>query len=141
MPFCCNSCHFVAVYAVIIILVPIYKGGGGFSKGGEFLVSLPLYESLGQSMKIWFLDINLVCACILRLPVVPLASYMCLIFSVSYLQRPSPKPAASQELEALNAVKKYNEDILKAKERGEDELPPPVPLKKKTSELWRVWLL
>lgn len=52
-----------------------------------------------------------------------------------YLQRPSPKPAASQELEALNAVKKYNEDIMKAKERGEDELPPPVPLKKKTSEL------
>lgn len=50
------------------------------------------------------------------------------------MQRPSPKPAGSQELEALNAVKKYNEDILKARERGLDELPPPVPLKKKTSK-------
>jgi hypothetical protein len=53
------------------------------------------------------------------------------------MQRPSPKPNASQELEALNAIKKYNQDILKAREGGggEDELPPPIPLKKKTSKL------
>lgn len=51
--------------------------------------------------------------------------------------RPSPKPAGSQELEALNAVKKYNEDILKARERGLDELPPPVPLKKKTIMIYK----
>lgn len=39
----------------------------------------------------------------------------------------------SRKIEALNAVRKYNEDIQKAKTSGPDAVPP-VPLKKKTSK-------
>ena len=38
----------------------------------------------------------------------------------------------AREEEVFNAVRKYNEDLMKAKESGPD-VAPPLPLKKKTS--------
>ena len=47
--------------------------------------------------------------------------------------RASVAGRTAKEEEVFNAVRKYNEDLMKAKESGPD-VAPPLPLKKKTSK-------
>ena len=48
------------------------------------------------------------------------------------MPRASVAGRTAKEEEVFNAVRKYNEDLIKARESGPD-VAPPLPLKKKTS--------